>query len=197
MIIHGAGGHGLVVAESAGAAGFTIVGFVDDFAAEGYLGGQPILKAEFVGATDAELIVAIGDAGTRSRIHQSYVESDRSMAIVVHPSATVSTSASLGPGVFVGPNAVVNAEAVVGDGVIVNSRAVVEHHCEVGRFSHVAPGATLGGSAKVGHATLIGIGASVLPGVVIGSSATIGAGSVVRDNVADGQTVAGSPARPI
>ncbi|WP_262422983.1 acyltransferase [Brevundimonas denitrificans] len=43
---------------------------------------------------------------------------------------------------------------------------------------------------------LIGLGARVLPGVRIGAWAVVGAGAVVMKDVADGQTVAGVPARP-
>ncbi len=197
IIIHGAGGHGLVVAEAAVAAGFTVVGFVDDAIVEGFLGGHPILRMETVDATDAEVIVAVGDATIRKRIHDSHVATGRPMAVVVHPTASVSPSVQMGGGIFVGANAVVNAEAEVGDGVIINSRAIVEHHCEVGPFSHIAPGATLGGMSKVGELTLVGIGASVLPDVKIGSNCVVGAGSVVREDVENGQTVVGSPARPL
>jgi len=197
LIIHGAGGHGLVVAETAVAAGFIVVGFVDDAIIDGFLGEHNILSMETVDAIDAEVIVAVGETTVRRRIHDSHVATGRRMALVIHPAASVSPSAQMGCGIFVGPNAVVNAEATVGDGVIINSRAVVEHHCQIGAFSHLAPGSTLGGNVTVGELTLVGIGASVLPDVKIGSNCVVGAGSVVRENVEDGQTVVGSPARPI
>ena len=196
LVIHGAGGHGLVVAETAVAAGFTVVGFVDDAIVEGFLGGHPIMRMETVDALDASVIVAVGDPTARKRIHESHAATGRRMAIVIHPTASVSHSVYVGGGIFIGPNAVVNAEARIGDGVIINSRAVVEHHCEVGRFSHIAPGSTLGGAVRIGELTLIGIGSSVLPEVKIGSNCVVGAGSVVRGDVEDGQTVVGSPARP-
>lgn len=197
LLIHGAGGHGLVVAEAAAAAGYVVVGFIDDAVSEGYLGNHPIVKMEFVDHIDADVIVAIGDPRARRRIQHRHQEAGRSLATVIHPSASISPSARIAVGVFIGPNAVVNTEANLGDGVIVNSRSIVEHHCEVGPFAHIAPGSTLGGGVVVGEQALVGIGASVLPGVKIGSGCTVGAGSVVREDVADGLTVVGSPARPV
>jgi UDP-N-acetylbacillosamine N-acetyltransferase len=197
LIIHGAGGHGLVVAEAAEAAGFTLAGFIDDAMTGGFLGEIPIIDPGLMDSAGASIIVAIGDAQTRRRILESHVSAGRETVSIVHPSAVVSPSAKLGKAVFVGPNAVVNVEAQLGDGVIVNSRAIVEHHCVVGAFAHIAPGSALGGGVRVGESTLVGIGASVLPGVSIGSGCTVGAGSVVREDVADGLTVVGSPARAV
>ena len=140
LIIHGAGGHGLVVAETAVAAGFTVVGFVDDAIVEGFLGDHPVLRMEFVDATDAEVIVAVGNAIARRRVHNSHVATGRRMAVVVHPDASVSPSVQLGGGIFVGPNAVINAEAQIGNGVIVNSRASSNTIARSGHFRTLRPG---------------------------------------------------------
>lgn len=186
-----------MVAEAAAAAGITVVGFVDDAMSGGYLGGIPIIDLDLLDATHDGVIVAVGDARVRRRLQQEHVRNGRRPITVVHPTAAVSPSATIGAGVFVGPNAVVNAEAGLGDGVIVNSRAIVEHHCEVGAYSHIAPGASLGGTVRIGDLTLVGIGASVLPGIRIGSGCIVGAGAVVNEDVPDGTTVVGSPARPV
>ena len=50
---------------------------------------------------------------------------------------------------------------------------------------------------KVEQGAAIGSGAVILGGVRIGAGATIGAGAVVTRDVEPGETVIGSPARPI
>ena len=50
---------------------------------------------------------------------------------------------------------------------------------------------------KVERRASLGSGAVVLGGVVIGEDALIGAGAVVTHNVRPGETVVGSPARPV
>src|SRR3954470_8233175 len=57
-------------------------------------------------------------------------------------------------------------------------------------------GLEFGRPVRIGRDVWIGGGAIILPGVTIGDGAVIGAGSVVTRDVAAGQTVAGTPARP-
>jgi acetyltransferase EpsM len=60
---------------------------------------------------------------------------------------------------------------------------------------HVSPGAQLGGNVYVGEGAHIGIGASIKPGVKIGKWSVVGAGAVVVNDVPDGVTVVGVPAK--
>ncbi len=49
---------------------------------------------------------------------------------------------------------------------------------------------------RVGVNAWIGAGATVLPRITIGHDAIVGAGAVVTEDVPDGTTVVGVPARP-
>lgn len=200
LLVYGAGGHGLVVAEAAHLAGFNVLGFIDDGLPPGVaagawavLGGGEMVD-ELAGHHDAAVIVAIGDNRKRWEAANRVVGRGLRLATVIHPTAHVSPSAVLEPGVFVGPMAVIHAEARVGHSAIVNSAAVVEHHVELGDAAHVGPGAVLAGRAAAGARTLIGAGAVVLPGVRVGTDAVVGAGAVVLHDVRDLTTVVGNPA---
>jgi acetyltransferase EpsM len=81
--------------------------------------------------------------------------------------------------------------------VIINSSAVVEHECRIGDFAHVSSASALAGNVTVGEGAFLGVGARVLPGRRVGAWATVGAGAVVVDDVPDGLTVVGVPARPL
>jgi acetyltransferase-like isoleucine patch superfamily enzyme len=53
----------------------------------------------------------------------------------------------------------------------------------------------MGGGVQIGDGAFVGLGAVVYPNVRIGRGSRVGLGSVVLRDVADGETVSGSPAR--
>jgi UDP-perosamine 4-acetyltransferase len=142
------------------------------------------------------VVLAFGDAAARCRI---YVElSGRyEMPSLVHPTACVSGSATIGAGVLIMQNAVVSADAVVGDAALLNVGCYVAHDCHVGRGTHIGPGVQLGGRSSVGDMVLCGTSCTVLPDVSVGDRATCGAGAVVTRDVPPDITVVGVPAASI
>ena len=157
------------------------------------LAGVPLLPAYAATAAAGAIHVAIGDGTNRAKEVAALPAG--LLASVVHPQASVSRHARLGPGCFVAAQAVVGPNAAVGVSVIVNHGAVVDHDVNVGDFSHIAPLAALGGGAQLGRRVLVGSGASVLPGVRIGDDVVIGAGAVVAHDLPEAGTYAGVPAR--
>jgi len=202
VILFGGGGHAAVVAETAKAAGFIVIGCLDD--AELAIGGPEVIGLKRLG-TMADLTglmaahrhaayhAAVGDGALREKWLAAV--SPRPTPPIISPDAIVSPTASIGDGAFVGPRAVINARAWIGKGVIINSGAIVEHDCSIESFSHVAPGCVLAGAVTVGPHTLVGAGATVIPGIKIGANVTVGAGDVVVSDVPDGVTAIGTPAR--
>lgn len=155
---------------------------------------QPLMHASLA---DGKWHVAIGNAAIREQIYGQVSKLGGAALTIIHPAAVVSPLSSVGTGVFVAAGAIISVSAVIGAGVIVNHGAVIDHDCRIEDFSHIAPGATLAGGVHIGVRTLVGAGANVLPGVQIGNDVRIGAGAVVINDVPDGQTWVGAPARPI
>ena len=190
IAVFGAGGHGKVVVDAIEHHPSMLLACVvddDPQSVGGLVLGHPV-----VGGRDALLsaraevdgvIIAIGNNRTRLKVGGWLAGQGFPLSTLVHPSATVAPSATLGAGTQVMPGAVVNADARIGDNVIVNSGAIVEHDCTVGDGAHVAPRAVLCGGASVGDATLIGAGAVVLPGVKIGRGLLIKAGNIVSKDM--------------
>lgn len=198
IVVFGAGGHGSVVADAALCAGLEVLGFLDDRRAVGdhlslgrVLGGRGWWRAQ----PDVAVALAVGDNTIRRQLAAELEADGIPLATVIHPSAVVSRTAQLGPGVVVLALAVINAGARVESGAIVNSAAVVEHDVWVGRFAHVSPRAVLAGSARLGELSQLGTGASVLPGVSVGPRCLVGAGAVVTRDVSGDCVCMGVPAR--
>lgn len=198
-VLVGGGGHAVVVAEAAKVAGIALAGFLDD-------DPDPPLKANLrkIGKLSGldhpdmlahhEVMLALGDIATRRALIPRL---PADLVTVIHPSAWVSSTATIGGGVFIGPHAVVHAGAVIRDHAIINTGAIVEHDCDIGENAHLAPGAVLGGTVRVGADALVGLGARAIPGVRIGAGCAIGAGSVVIRDIPDGATVMGVPAKAV
>jgi sugar O-acyltransferase (sialic acid O-acetyltransferase NeuD family) len=207
-VLLGAGGHAKVIIEALRGRHPEIDLCV--LRARGGAGGSELMGVPVVG-DDGDLprlladgvrffavgLGAVGDNRPRAALFRLAIEHGLQPLSVQHPSAIVSPSATLAAGCQVLAGAVVGTDAQLGANVIVNSRAVVEHDCRLGEHAHVASGAVLAGGVTVGAGAHVGAGAVVKQGLRIGSGAIVGAGAAVIDDVADGQTVVGVPARPI
>lgn len=139
--------------------------------------------------------ISIGDNQARNDIYNKLKILDLKLLSIVHPSAAVSSTASIGEGCFIGPNSVVQNNSKLGSVCIVNSAAVVEHDNVIGNAVHLAPNSSTGGRVTINDMGFIGISATILPDIIIGESAFIGAGSVITKDVRDNTTMIGYAAR--
>ncbi|NPV05201.1 MAG: acetyltransferase [Syntrophaceae bacterium] len=203
LLILGASGHGKVAGDCARAAGLwsELVFFDDRWPDLNTCGPWPVCgtgEALFAQIRpEDQAFVAIGHAETRIKLLHRMASAGLDIGTVIHPSAAVSAGAIVEAGCLVAAGAVVNIGARVGLGCIVNTGATVDHDCILAEGVHVCPGAHLAGDVRIGRGTWVGIGSVVCQGIRIGQGALIGAGSAVVDPVADWQTVAGVPARPL
>ena len=204
----GAGGHARVLLEVLQSRGdVEIVGLLD---ADTNLKGSEVLGVNVLGGDELleqlhrdgvrHAFMGVGgtrDNSSRRRLFELAHKSGFQLLSVIHSSAVVSPSATLGEGTCLCPGAIVAAGARLGRNVIVNTGAVVEHDCELGDHVHIASGAVLAGGVSVGAGAHVGAGASVKQGVRIGREALVALGAAVVDDVPDGVAVAGVPARPM
>lgn len=160
LLILGAGGHGLVVAELARACGFSDIAFADDRASDavGTLADLPALAPRH-----GAVAISIGNLPFRQSLLDKLEALSAPVPALVHPTAYVSPSARIAPGVLVLPGAIVHANTVVGRGAIVSAGAVIDHDAIVGPCSHVDAGAVVAARACVPHLTKVPAGSCVRP----------------------------------
>ncbi len=160
------------------------------------LGGIDALK-DYPPAKDLRVICAIADRERKRSFATHLNKHGYQFRSVVHPKASIAHSAIIGQGCVINAGVTIETGARVGDHVIIHSGSVIEHDVEVQEFANIGPGVSTAGRVKIGAGANVYTGAIIIPGMEIGRDATVGAGSVVTEDVEDGATVVGAPAKPI
>jgi sugar O-acyltransferase (sialic acid O-acetyltransferase NeuD family) len=208
VIVVGAGGHALVVADALLAAGTKVLGFTD--AASHRRGERCLGDLLVIGGDDAlsnhdparvrlvnglGSILANGPECSRVRVQQQLESEGWRFIGVKHPSAVVSPFARIDETAQVMAGAVVQPHAHVGRGCIVNTGAVVEHDTDLDDWVHVAPGAIVCGNVRLGSGVHVGAGSVIRQSLSLGSGVVVGIGAVVVKDQTEAVILAGVPAR--
>ncbi|MFB8392787.1 NeuD/PglB/VioB family sugar acetyltransferase [Streptomyces yangpuensis] len=146
----------------------------------------------------ARVVVCVGsprDYAVRARLVRRLGLPPERYATVVHPTAAVSGSSSVGPGSVLLAHSVLTADVRVGAHVAVMPQVVLTHEDEVADFATLASGVRLGGGVRVGRGAYVGAGALVREYTAIGAWSLTGMGSTVLVDVPAGEVWAGGPAR--
>lgn len=142
LLIVGYGGYGQVVKEIAAMQGYDRIDFIDDNNPQAVGTTKQIeqLEAQYDGS-----IVAIGNPELRNL----FFERLKNPVTLIHPSAVISDSASIGAGCVIEAGAVVNTSSVVKSGCFICAGAVVNHNAVVSEFCQVDCNAVVCAGAEV------------------------------------------------
>lgn len=116
---------------------------------------------------------------------------------VIHSSAVINDSISIGEGCIVYPGVIFTCDTKVGNHSIINIASTVSHDCEIGNFVTICPGVNIAGGVKIKDECWVGIGTKIINKVTIGNGSFIGAGSVVTKDIPNNVLAMGVPAKPI
>ena len=208
LVIVGAGGHAMVIADLAELSGYDVIGFTDDVNVERH--GAAFCHATVLGGVEElallaargvrHAVVAVGDCEARLSLANGVSRHGLQLVALCHPASSVGRDCTIGPGTVVMAGAVVNPGATIGAHVIVNTAASVDHECRIEDGVHIGPGVRLGGRVEVGRGSWLGIGSVIKDGVRIGAGTIVGAGALVLRDLPGGVVAFGSPAtvvRPV
>ncbi|MHB2153599.1 acetyltransferase [Calditrichota bacterium GD2] len=200
VIIIGAGGHGAEIDEYVlynqkmiPDYELKVVGFLDDNPDNYYhyklsaplLGG---IKTHIV-KKDHFYVIGIANLNYRKMFVEQYLHQGAQFISIIHATAYISPSASIGEGVVIGPMANIGPNVKVGNFTLINSRCSLGHDTIVGAYNFISPNVCFSGFTKIGDSNLFGINSATIPGIIVGNNNKIAAGMVLHRNVGNDEVV--------
>jgi sugar O-acyltransferase (sialic acid O-acetyltransferase NeuD family) len=209
LVIIGSGGFARETAQAvdavnASGARWQLLGYLDDdperhgLVIDGtiVLGGRDRIS----NLPNASFIVCTGRPDnyvSRLRIATELGLPSERYATIVHPSASVSTSSSIGPGSVLLAHVTLTAAVTIGAHVAIMPQATLTHDDVVDDFATIASGASLGGGVRIRRAAYLGAGSLIGENRTVGAYSLVGMGAVVTQDVPTGEVWVGVPARRI
>lgn len=115
LVIIGASGHGKVIADIAKKNGYDEIFFLDDNDELTICGKYPVVgKVDDFSKYDCKFIIAIGNNAVREKIQTKLENSNKKIAILIHPNATIADDVEIGKGTVVMAGAVINSAVKIG-----------------------------------------------------------------------------------
>lgn len=205
LIIVGGGGFGREIicwAEDCHAAGTLpkIAGFIDDKVSalpDAY--NVPHLGAfRDYQPKDGDLfIVALGEPAGKRKLVESLQERGGKFATLIHPTAMVVRTATIGEGLIMCPHTMMLPESRAERFVTILNFSGIGHDSVAGDFTTLSSLVDITGNVTLGKEVFVGAGGRVLPGLTIGDRALIGAGATVVRSLKAGATAYAAPAKTL
>jgi sugar O-acyltransferase (sialic acid O-acetyltransferase NeuD family) len=194
LAIVGAGDLGQQIAHHATDSGYSVVGFFDDFQHE-VLGKLSEVETVFKQGDFDVLMIGIGynHMKTRSELFNKF-HGNIPFAQVIHSSAIIDPSCTIGEGVFIYPGCVLDMNVIVENNVLLNAGCVIAHDSHIHRNCMLSPGVIVSGFVKIHEKVNLGTGTKVIDNITISTMIRTGAGAVVTKDLEKKGLYVGVPA---
>lgn len=208
IAIFGAGGFGLEVAMLIEQINgmeheWENIGFFDDGEPKGKIvNGLPVLggvRELNAWKEKINIALALGIPETKKKAYSTIRNEKVIFPTLIHPSVIIGNEKfiDIGEGSIICAGNIITTNIRIGRHVILNLACTVGHETVIGDFSSFMPTCNISGGVTIGECSFWGTGAKVINHKKVGDGVTVGAGAVIINDVPDGVTVAGVPAKVI
>lgn len=134
-------------------------------------------------SSNKSYIIGFTDQKLRAK-YKSLLEENGVLPVnVIHPTALISKSASIGLGNYVAPYTVISSEANVGNHNILNIAVTLGHNSQIGNDNIFNPGARISGCVEIKDRCLCGANSFIYQGIRICSDCAIDANTYLNQNL--------------
>jgi len=167
LLILGAGGYGLAVAEAAQLSGqWQEIIFADDRWPKTKQVGEykivsNIANVQQLTSNNIQAIVAVGNNHLRQKWQTLLDELGIIMTSIIHPQAIVSPTVQIGQGVTVMAGCVISTKTVINDGVILNIGTLLDHDVIIKAFAHLSVGVKVSSGKIIAPYSFLEVGSCI------------------------------------
>lgn len=167
LLILGAGGYGLAVAEAAQLSGqWQEIIFADDRWPKTQQVGEykivsNIANVQQFTSNNIQAIVAVGNNHLREKWQKLLGDLGIRMTSIIHPQAIVSPTAQIGQGVTVMAGCVISTKTVINDGVILNIGTLLDHDVIIKAFAHLSVGVKVSSGKIIAPYSFLEVGSCI------------------------------------
>jgi sugar O-acyltransferase (sialic acid O-acetyltransferase NeuD family) len=176
-----------------------VKGFLDDnpSALTSYRCAYPILGSilDYPIEPQDRLVMAIGDPVKRAELVRNMEARGGHFMTIIHPTAYVASTATVGQGCIVGPFCAIGSDARVGDHVMLTWYSSLAHDAVSHSFAVLSPYSTANGAAVLEEGAFLGTHAVIHPKIRVGAWSKVASGSVVYRDVPPNCLAVGNPAK--
>jgi len=137
----------------------------------------------------SRIVVGIGEVDKRKEMHDKLKAKGFDFAALVHPTASIASSAKIEEGCIIKENAVVEIGTAIGANSVIGNGAVICHDSNIGKHCRIAPSVTIAGNATVGAESYLCVGVKIDRRIKIGKKTIIASGCTIWKDVPAGSIV--------
>jgi len=144
-----------------------------------------------------EVIIAIGDCETRSRIVEKLPKTTKFFTHIHHSAMILDPEVVIGEGSIICANVVITTNVNIGKHCHLNLSCTIGHDTTIGDFTTISPSVNISGNCTIGSKVFLGTNCSLREKINISDNIKVGLNGGVVKNIDELGVYTGTPCKKI